>query len=209
MALLAGAVSGYSQGQVQMYDYGLSFAIQVFQPSTPATVAVSWGGNTTMEEQGNTAANDNPGTATYTGAPLGAGYTVELLAGPAGSALSALSEVAGSTVTTWAPNGAAGYWNTSALATIPGITTTAQVAIAAWDNEGGTVTSLAAAQTAGDPWGISATGTTAALGYGTVLPPTLPAGVTSFSLGSIPEPSTIALGVIGASAFLMRLRRKQ
>jgi hypothetical protein len=32
--------------------------------------------------------------------------------------------------------------------------------------------------------------------------------MTSFSLAVTPEPSTIALGVIGASAFLLRLRRK-
>jgi hypothetical protein len=34
-------------------------------------------------------------------------------------------------------------------------------------------------------------------------------GLTSFSLATtVPEPSTIALGIVGASAFLMRLRRK-
>jgi len=211
VALLAGAVTGFSQGQISMFDYGGSFAIQVFTQDASGAIPVSWGGFSGTEQQGNTINNDNPGTTTYTGTPLGAGYTVELLAGAAGSPLASLTEVAGSSVSAWNSGGGAGYWNApTLLASIPGITTTAQVAIAAWNNEGGTITSLAAAQAAGDPWGISATATTAALGYNTVTPPYLPAGVTSFSLATtVPEPSTIALGVIGASAFLMRLRRKQ
>jgi hypothetical protein len=213
VALLAGAVSGYSQGQIQMNDYVDSFAIQVFAPSTLAasTTAVSYGGFTVSEQQGNDLGNSNPGTATYTGTPLGSAYDVELLAGPAGTPLGNLTPVAGSLVTSWLTGTSAGYWNApTLLATIPGVTTTATVAIAAWNNEGGTITTLAGAQaTPADPWGISDTATTSALGFNTVTPPTLPAGLTSFSLGTTPEPSTIALGVIGASAFLMRLRRKQ
>jgi len=212
MALLAGAMTGFSQGQISMFDYGSSFAIQVFAPSSAAasTTAVSYGGFTVTEQQGNDAGNDNAGNSTYTGTPLGAGYDIELLAGPAGTALSALQPVAGSLVSSWLTGTSAGYWNSTALASIPGVTTTAAVAIAAWNNEAGTVTTLAGAQaTPNDPWGISSEATTAALGFGSQQPPFLPAGITSFSLGATPEPSTVALGVIGASAFLMRLRRKQ
>lgn len=196
-----------------MYDYGGSFAIQVFQFSTGGTVNVSYNGSIASGEvQGNTSANDNPGNQVYSGAPLTAGYDLCLLAGPAGDTLSQLSVVAGSTVPTWesaAIGGTPGYWNSAAIVTIPGVTTTAAVAIAAWNTEGGTDTTLAAAQAAGAPWGISDVSTTGPLGYESVTPPVLPAGLTSFSLGSTPEPSTVALGVIGASAFLMRLRRKQ
>jgi hypothetical protein len=147
----------------------------------------------------------------YTGTPLGAGYDIELLAGAAGTPLVSLTPVADSIVSSWYTGSAAGYWYAPAnLATIPGITTTATLAIAAWDNESGAITSLAAAQAANDPWGISSTATTE-LGYDTVVPPFLPAGLTDFSLGiaTTPEPSTIALGVIGASAFFMRLRTRK
>jgi hypothetical protein len=213
MALLAGAVTGYSQGQISMFDYGSTFAIQVFTPSSQvaSTVSVTYGGVQVFEEQGNDSGNDNPGNFSYSGTPLGAGYDVELLAGPAGTALASLAPVAGSLVTSWNTGSAAGYWNSTTLASIPGVTTTANVAIAAWNNEGGTITTLAGAEaTPNDPWGISAVATTSALGFGSQQPPFLPAGITSFSLGtSVPEPGTITLGVIGASAFLMRLRRKQ
>jgi hypothetical protein len=214
LGLLAGAVSAYSQGQLQMYDYGGSFAIQVFNLSTGGSVPVTYGGFTVMEEQGNTSGNDNGGNATYSGAPLGAGYDVELLAGPAGTALGSLVPAAGSLVTSWAPNGAssAGYWNAPTnLATVAGVTTTAQVAVAAWQATGplGAASTLAAAQADGYLWGISSSATTP-VGFNSVTPPVLPAGITSFSIASsTPEPSTVALGVIGASAFLMRLRRKQ
>jgi len=97
----------------------------------------------------------------------------------------------------------------------------ATFALAAWFNGGGTYPTYASAVAAGSglaPYGTSPLGTEN-VGGGTGQPPFLPGlgnpsttagGITSFSLvSSIPEPSTIALGVIGASAFLMRLRRKQ
>ena len=217
MAILAGGVSAYSQGQIQMFDYSASFAIQVFTASSSvaSTVSVSYNGYTVREEQGNTSDNDNPGTRSYTGTPLGSGYDVELLAGPAEDALSSLMPVPGSIVTTWLTGSAAGYWNSAdLLPAIPSVTTTATVAIAAWNNEGGAIASLAAAQAAGDPWGISDTATTSTLGYEIFAPPFLPIGLTSFSLGAstvsaVPEPSTTAFAAIGASMLLMRLRRKQ
>jgi hypothetical protein len=214
MALLAGAVTGFSQGQIQMFDYGGSFAIQVFAKSTTASpVSVTYGGYTVSEEQGNTSANDNPGASTYSGAPLGSGYDIELLAGPSGTALAQLLPVSGSLVTSWLTGGGAGYWNAPTLiATIPSVTSTAAVAIAAWAATGvdGAATTLAAAQADDYAWGISAPATTSALGFGSITPPVLPAGLTSFSINtSVPEPSTVALGVIGASSFLMRLRRKK
>jgi hypothetical protein len=212
IALLAGAATGFSQGQVSMFDYGSSFAIQIFAQEFGATgtTHVTYDGSTVQEVQGNDSADDNAGSTSYTSLPLGTGYDIQLLAGPANTPLASLSPVAGSIVSSWNTGSAAGYWNSTLLATIPGVTTTAAVAIAAWNTEGGTVTSLAAAVADGVPWGISTVDNTAALGFGPQQPPFLPAGVTSFSLGTaVPEPSTIALGVIGASAFLMRLRRKQ
>jgi hypothetical protein len=91
-------------------------------------------------------------------------------------------------------------------------------AIAAWYNNNGTITSYPGIPTAGSGIisGLSGLGTENAGGAPNT-PPLLPTavnglnpGISSFSLTTaVPEPSTIALGVIGASAFLMRLRRKQ
>lgn len=213
MVLLAGAVTGFSQGQIQMFDYGALFAVQIFAQEFTAsgTTTVTYNGYSVNEVQGNDSADDNPGAVNYSSATLGAGYDVELLAGAAGDTLAELSPVSGSIVSSWLTGSAAGYWNAPTLVvSVPGVTGTAALAIAAWNTEGGTITTLAAAQADGVPWGISTVGSEA-LGYGSTPVPVLPAGITSFSLGTsvVPEPSTIALGVIGASAFLMRLRRKQ
>jgi len=224
VTMLAGAVSAYSQGAVSLNDYNGAFAIQVFQPQSAAasTFAVTYGGYTANEQVGATSdptavpqgstvyANNSPLFGTVA-APA---YSIQLLAAPGLSQpLNSLLPVAGTITTGWfTSSGLPGYWNAvgaASLGAIPGTTTTATVAIAAWNNEAGTVNTLAAAQTAGDPWGISPTGNIAALGFGTAQPPNLPTSVTTFSLGTtVPEPSTIALGVMGASAFLMRLRRK-
>jgi len=230
MALLAGAASVYAQGEVGLSDYGSTFTIQVFnsQPSG-SSVNVSYNGYSGTEVMGQSA-NANlfaPGTTTYAaGSALGTGYSVELLAAPGASQPFSSLVPTAPVITTWytsaggdAPSGFSGFWNTGANATIAGAAggSTATVALAAWNNEGGTVTTLAAAQAANkavpgsDPWGVSVAGNTAGLGIGGGgTPPNLPSSITSFSLvSSVPEPSTIALGVIGASAFLMRLRRKQ
>jgi len=102
--------------------------------------------------------------------------------------------------------------------------TAATVAVACWYNNGGLIGSLAAASKAGVPYGISLPFVMTGLGEdiadetafanGNQQPGTLtPAmsGLTSFSLigsvVSVPEPSTIALGVLGACAFLARRRK--
>jgi len=96
----------------------------------------------------------------------------------------------------------------------------ATLAIAAWYNGGGAYSSYNAAVAAGVPAGLSTTGSTDLQGgLGNNIPPpdlpapgepnTLAGGITSFNVfTTIPEPSTIALGVMGASALMLRLRRK-
>jgi hypothetical protein len=222
MTLLAGAVSVYSQGSVSIDAYTSGVGpIQVFGVQTTGNNAtVSYGGFTVSEEQGNTAnpsyAN-SPGTTVYaSGVVLGPGFDVQALAAPGqGDALSTLLPV-GTVVTTWnagpgtAASGAVGSWNTTQDVSIPLATEAsgATIAIAAWQATGtaGAAGSLAAAQLDGYAWGISAVVNTA-VATGKDTPPFLPAGLTDFSLGSTPEPSTIALGVIGASAFLFRRRK--
>jgi hypothetical protein len=228
MALLAGAASVYSQGEIGMNDYGNStFSIQIFNSQSlgSSTTPVAYGGGTGFEEMG-TSANSSllvPGTTSFAaGSALGTGYDVELLAAPGPSAPFSSLVATGPVISTWysaaggnPTTGLNGFYNSVANATIAGTTgtgepTTATVALAAWNTEGGTVNSLAAAISGGTPWGVSAAANTAPLGAGITTPPNLPSSITSFSLvASVPEPSTIALGVMGASAFLLRLRKKQ
>ncbi len=97
----------------------------------------------------------------------------------------------------------------------------ATISVACWYNAGGTITSLAAASAAHVPFGWSTPvnlgslgepgSITAIVGGAGTLPitPPNPKGLTSFDLmiAPVPEPSTIALGVLGACAFLARRRK--
>jgi len=218
MTLLAGAVSVYSQGTVAMNDYNSFFGIQVFVPQTSGNnTTVSYGGFAGLEEMGNTANsyNHTAGNQVYaTSTGLGVGYDVTLLyAAGTGDALSTLVPTTSAPITTWYTGSTAtakgGFWNTSAVDTLAGVTGSATVAIAAWKNSGnaGSANTLAQAQLDGYAWGISALGNIAAVGFGSTPTPNLPGSITDFSLVSTPEPSTIALGVIGASALLFRRRK--
>jgi hypothetical protein len=95
----------------------------------------------------------------------------------------------------------------------------ALITLACWYNGGGSINSYAAAVAAGVPYGLSLPTELTGLGEsaadwtaigGSGPPPTTPPlGVTSFSLvNPVPEPSTIALGVMGVCAFLARRRMK-
>jgi len=123
--------------------------------------------------------------------------------GPAGSLTAVLDAAA-----PFRPAGAgAGYWNAGADATrvLTGILPNTQVwlQVRAWDSTFGATYDLAKA--AGGLWGDSNV-FTAIAGGGT--PPVAPAnmtGLTSFTL--VPEPSTLALGILGAVALLLRRRK--
>lgn len=78
------------------------------------------------------------------------------------------------------------------------------IQLRAWEAAGGT--SYEAAQASGKMFGASPT-ITIATGNPNGSPPTVPAaltGLASFTL--VPEPSTLALGVLGAAALLLRRR---
>jgi hypothetical protein len=220
LALLAGAASVYAQGIVSMADLN-GAGIQVFnsQPIASSTSPVIYGGKPGLELIGNSGdsfsynTSAGPTVAYAPGSALGAGYSVELLAGPASDTLVSQLAETGLVISTWftgsQSSGQGGFWNSVANATVAGVPAggNAAVAIAAWNNEGGTIQSLAAAQAAGAPWGVSNVGAAALLGGGTFQPPS-PTGLESFSLiAAVPEPSTIALGVIGASALLFRRKK--
>jgi len=210
LGALAAATSAYSQGTINFSDYQVSgnnaWSISIFEPA----VAGSLPANNTL---GNTP-NDIPaGTATYAGYVLaGTGVEVGLYVGATPSAVTAAITSGTPNYTTTLQTG--GYWtynsDTVALANASG---TVYSAIAAWTTTTGSPTSYATALAAGDEAGYSVVSTTTTVlgGVGTPPPPPgnlIGSGITDLAIGSVPEPSTIALGVMGASAFLMRLRRK-
>jgi len=218
-ALLAGASATFGQGTVNFGDHVVgSFIIHIYQPQVGAT---------STEIQGNTATDTPAGTTVYTGGLVGGSstgtglgngndITVELYAAPGNvvsSGLSALSPVTQYITTASTKSAAAGTFVAVSPASDPGIPNTvsggATVALVAWYN-GGTGLTLSEAKAAGDAWGNSSLNYLSTLGGYIVggapgQPP--PLGVTSFSLVTTPEPSTIALGVIGAASFLIRRRK--
>lgn len=155
LALLAGAVSSYAQGTVSMGDYN-GCGIQIFRSqATGNNTTITLNGITGSELMGNSGASYTDGagpTVAFKGAALsGSSYTVELLAGASGSTLvSQLTEQGGATLISgavWGPGpGYEGMWNPAPnFTTTFAASSTIAVAIAAWNNEGGTVTSLAQA----------------------------------------------------------------
>jgi hypothetical protein len=207
VTLLAGAFVAHSQGTVSLGNYAaLSTYIYVTYKGTAVGGAggattgtpagdIGNGNDWTVALYGNVGSGDDPSTLTECLA-AGGGFATATLAN--GSAADAL----------------AGTWYSTVVADIPGTTLANQAAtvqLYAWYNDGGTITSYAAAVLGGDPYGASLTGNVTTGGPQAVGPPViqppLPAGLGNIAL-SVPEPSTIALGVMGASAFLLRLRRK-
>jgi hypothetical protein len=213
IALLAGAVSGYSQGEVIFNLYNGSYLkLAVFNTSSlgASTYAATYGGKTVYEQIGNTSANtETPkGTSVYTGGGLsGTAYDIELLAGPANTPMSGLSPV--SSVFNFKTGAATlGIMSGSQTVTLPSQDgTTASVAIAAWSSAYSSLANAVASGVSGT-WGISPVEQTSALPVSPAPAGALPQSLESFSLGvSTPEPSTIALGVMGASALLFRRRK--
>jgi hypothetical protein len=224
-ATLAGAVGAFAQGTVNFVEAG-DATVLVYAPN-PASPSV--------QTTGNSAADSPAGNTTYAGSAIGGNstatgstgygngnnFTAELF-GAAGSALqfSALSPLTQYQSGFALKAGGAGQFLGSSPNPDPGIpgastaTASATLALAAWYNGGGTITSLAAAEAAKVPYGWSPTFTLSGLGnVGT--PPGPPpdlVGLQSFSLvtpGTIPEPGTITLGAMGVAAFLARRRKQQ
>jgi len=212
LSLLAGASAAYSQGTINWTDY-----ISPAGANPGFTITIWLGGSETPGGGGspnNTSADLPAGTATYTGTALPtSGYEVGLYVDTTATLVS--GDVASGAPVATSGLAGAGYWTANASLTA----TTAFPAgslvfteLAAWSTADG-ATSYAMAVSEGVANGLSgpSSGTTA-LGGGS--PPATPgtlegSGLQDFIVSTVPEPSTIALGVIGASTFLMRLRRKQ
>jgi hypothetical protein len=204
LTLLAGASAVYAQGTISMANYGVLNTYLYVSYKAANVAAVELGG---------TATGPAPTASNYAlEVANGNDWSVQLYAAP-GLNATTLSPVAGSIVTLATVPTQLGTWASTAIATIPGTTGgatgTATLQLYAWYNEGGAITSYAAAVADGVPYGTSAIANISGLGGGSppATAPSLPEGLGNIVV-AVPEPSTIALGVMGASAFLMRLRRK-
>jgi len=212
VALLAGAFVAHSQGTVSFANYLNGGSYTYVSLGTKALGGTAAGTGV--------AANDTGAGSEWTVALYGAAG-----AGDAASTLLQLNTAltGGTPVTANLETGGgdttAGTWLSTAIAVVPSAApgTIATVQVYAWYNDNGTLTTYAMAKAAGAPTGFSSTANTGALGGqgpsgppATATPlPTGTAGLGNITVSGIPEPSTIALGVMGASAFLLRLRKKQ
>lgn len=224
MTLLAGAVSTYAQNaSISMNDYaGIVGRIEVFPPQSLANSPqfVSVNGYSGYEEMGQPPNTYliSPGFTVYnTGrSTIGPGFDVGLLAadGIVATSYNQLTAVPNLAISTWLNNSGSplnnnyGMWNTGAIASFPGKSSLASLAIAVWQNYGaaGPATTSAQAQADGYEWGVSDIATATVLTTGGS-PGFLPGTLTSFSLADpVPEPSTLLFAIAGGSVFLFRKR---
>lgn len=145
-----------------------------------------------------TAAGINAIVTDGAGNPLdGDAYWAQLYAGPSADSMVAVGDAV-----PFRTGAAAGYI-TSATRAIPGSASGTSVfaAMAAWDNAGGTIASYDDALVRGmsAPVSVSLSAPPAT--------PTPMAGLEAFSVAVIPEPSTMALGILGIGALMLRRRR--
>lgn len=208
--LLAGAVVVQAQGTVSLGNFASAIPTYLYISYHP----VSGGANTLLG-----GANTGPAPTALNYADPGViangnDWTVEIF-GAIGSGLSSVA-LGPTGATAHLATGSsgdhdaiAGTWGSTADAVFSSAPngTVATIQLVAWYS--GTGDTFDQAETAGLPWGESAT-QNVTLGAPPGTPAVLPVSLGNFTVQTtVPEPSTIALGVIGASAFLMRLRRKQ
>ncbi len=211
---------------------GVNVVFHIYSPQLNDTGTVT--GNSSVAYSTSVRSGDYPvGTQTYTGTLIGGStvgtgptgwangnnYSVDLVAAPGDNAsASSLTLVAGSVTTFrttsasvagWfvAPSGQLSIPGTTYLtgAAAGGVPNSATLAVQAWYSGGTAFPTYASAVAAGMPAGQGADFNVDGLGGGSVTTPNIYSGQ-SFSLTSVPEPGTIALGVMGACAFLARRR---
>ena len=193
--LLFTVLAAPGQGLIN-FDNGISGVVQA--PIYGADIV-----NPSLQTNRNTPAVIPTGDPSFTGILLaGSGYTAELWGGPLGSAEDSLTPLG---TTTFRTGPSAGYIvpvQVPILSAPVGERATFQVRV--WDNLGGTVTSWDQAKSGYfGPFGSSAL----------FSPPEIIGanplnlvGLTSFNLVAVPEPSVVALAVLG-SALLTQHRR--
>lgn len=196
------AASVFGQGQVVFNNRVVgSIVSHIYAPNTINPGLVQQGNGTADTAAGTTDWSSSLGWVPLDGAS--GTYTVQLWGGPDAASLAPVP-----TTTTMRTGAAAGFVNGVTVA-VPNVAggpggPGATFQVLAWDNQGGTITSYAAALTRGESTVFSITGP---LGGGPQLPPNL-TGWTSFNIAPVPEPSTFALAGLGAAALLIFRRRK-
>jgi hypothetical protein len=143
--------------------------------------------------------------AAGTSAPFNKGINVQVWGGPVGGTLAALKTPTGAD-TFPILDGAAGYFDAGSVGIVPGVAAGADAEFQLVAFEGAT---FGAAQNV-----LQSSKWTQATKSEDVEPPALPVGTplqistaTPLVIGPIPEPSTIALGLLGAAALLIRRRK--
>jgi hypothetical protein len=225
-ALLVSAVGAFGQGAVNFNNRATTAGAGAQAPVVapifgvdPTAPTEQRSGNPISSWNGTNGPTPVPqGTQTYRGTPLnGTGFTATLWAADSQAADSAMVQIVSVSFRTAATASLQGFWATPpTVPTVPGVPGADAVArakfqVRVWDNKGGTITSWQAVL---DPANNGvARGWSAifspnfALGAGTTLPPNL-LGLESFQLFIVPEPSVIALGVLGAGCLFLLRRRK-
>jgi hypothetical protein len=206
MALVAAAASAFAQGGIAWGNNPSGFRAHIFGPDP---------GDSTLSKTGQTAAGIPAGSTTYAGALLtGTSFSFTFWAGSASTTSNNLQLLAS---TTFRTGTAAGLVNGGTV-TVPGVNAgdTAHFQIRVWNNQGGTITTWAAAEAA---WltglttaGVSPVVTSAALGgtdtNGNPVVNPVDSGWTSFNIYGVPEPTTFALLGLGAAGLMIFRRRK-
>jgi len=131
------------------------------------------------------------------GTGAGAGVTAQLFGGAAGTAAGSLTALTPTTTFRTTSAAAQGYVN-SVDVTVPGVAAGAQATLIMRAFQGA---DYASATVRGESNPI-----TIALGGGT-LPPANLVGLQGFTMQIIPEPTTLALGALGAALLLFRRRK--
>jgi hypothetical protein len=202
LSILAMAVSGYSQGQVNFNNRVVGTVVApVYGPNPTDPFRMQHGNSTT-----------NGGAVSYTGYPLlaGTGFSAQLFAAANGSSdFNSYGNPLGfrtGAVSGFVANVAAAVGIPASLVPADGSIVTFQ--LRAWDNVGGTVTSWQAVM-AGPP--TVSRGMSDPFNLNLSVSPPGPvgnlAGLTSFNIAPVPEPGVIALGVLGLGALLLRRRK--
>lgn len=194
------ALTAYGQGLVNFNNSATGLRAPVYMPQV---------GDPFAALQGNTSAGNPPGTTVYTGTTVaGPGYTAALFGGASQDSLALVATTVFRTNTTGTFAGIVANPSNVAVQGVAG-GGTGWFQLRAWENRGGTITSWAQVQA--DPTvnrGESVTFQVANLGNGsTITAPNLN-GLTSFNIHQVPEPSIIALGVIGLGGLLLIRRKK-
>jgi hypothetical protein len=201
LLLAASAVSSFAQGTIQFANiFGTTTARSFLAPIYAADP-----NNLQREQHGNTSAGVPAGDTIYAGGVLNtAGYLLGLFKGETMIASAALRTSATGAL----PAGTIAVITATVPDALPG--TTAQLTIRAWQATAGT---FANAVASGGFWGKSEVFTTGRLGGidptdGSIVAAPNSVGWTSFNVHGVPEPSTIALGVLGLGSLLLFRRRK-